>query len=1226
MNKTEILNALTGAQSETSARKLSEYETGSSQSIAIGSEIKILTAQYTRDGSDLRIEDESGDFVLVKSYFTHPVPDLISEGGAVLEGSLVSRLAGPGPVAQAGNAASDASTVIGEVTSLSGVVNVRHADGTADTLVEGASVFAGDILTTEGDGNFAITFADDTQFTMGPNGRAVLDDLIYNPSGGNGNSMGISLLQGAFSLVSGKIAKEDPESVSIKTPVGTIGIRGTSWSGKILQQGEESAFTLFTGAIIVANEGGSQLLTVPNQTVVLTSNFIAPSPPVVLTEGQLVDLYGPVLNLINPHWFKDDDEDFDPSKINPEAGPRGQNGDGGGASFAEFAGGDGTGGLQISDILALSELLDRTDLELDETSGLTDIETAETPEAEIKVVPVTNPETSLVEGFTIQVILDAPATETVRIFYEIIPISATDQDTGIPGEPDYIDEGNGVLTLAPGESVSGFALVLIQDDVIEATETALIRLTGAEGAEINPAFSQALVVIEDDDIGIVSILPANADPLNNPGDSAETLAGFATFSSFSAFAAVVEGSDEEDSATASEEEGVVRFRFVLDKALGPGAEVEVHYTVTGDAAYRLGFEPGDIRTATFSGGENGQAAGSEIFIELPLLVNDEVDPNATFNIEIVGGSANMRPDESAGNLSFTIEEHIVPVEIGETEIGFVSEKGLPDETEDLSLGIEMGSGTLESVEFSFDQSDFDALALTSDNIPVTISGQGTSTLVGTAGEKPVFSATLNPDGTYSIDWVGAIDHLDGELSPLDSIEIPLSFTVRDVNGTEATGQLLVEVEDDAPEGVDDAIDIPVTALPSYNLVFVLDTSGSMGTVQIEQSDGTFKTRMEIMKDAVSALIEGYEGQSGELNITIIDFDGDAKLVFEGTSVEDAIDFVTNPFKLAPAGITNYRDALANTENGAEGVLREDIADPALEGYQHVVYFISDGEPYPAHNAVPIDENGVNAWQEFTEQNNVDVNSVGIGLEIDTFELAKVSNAGEDPLLVTEADELADLLIDTIPTVQEGSIISDAVSGDHLGADGAEVSMLNFKQLDAETAQFYEGQGGEISEGAGGTFTVSFDIPSDGSSLSLNLQGGGTFSMANDGTYRLEIPAGIPDVSAYIFEYVLEDGDGDTSAAELKFQFVEEPNIIQSDGNDSQAGTGAADTFVIAAAEEGSASLLGFDTAQDLLDLTDLFDSLGIEQADREQGEAWDLSAEGNLATLTISENMQKIVF
>lgn len=1229
MDKTDILEALTGTQSESSVRQLGEYETGTSGSITIGAEIKLLTAQFTREGSDLHIADEAGDFVLVKSYFTHPVPDLISEGGAVLEGTLVSKLAGPGLIAQAGNASSDASTVIGEVTSLSGEVNVRHADGTADTLVEGASVFAGDIIMTEGDGNFAITFADDTQFTMGPNGRAVLDDLVYNPSGGSGNSMGISLLQGAFSLVSGKIAKEDPESVSIKTPVGTIGIRGTSWSGKILQQGEESAFTLFTGAIIVANEGGSQLLTVPNQTVVLTSNFIAPSPPVVLTEGQLVDLYGPVLNLINPDWFKDDDDDFDPSKINPEAGPRGQNGSGGGAGFSEFAGGDGTGGLQISDILALSELLDRTDLEFEETSGSPEVETFETPAAEIKVVPFTNPETSLVEGFTIQVVLDAPATETVRIFYEIIPVSATDQDTGIPGEPDYIDEGNGVLTLLPGESVSGFALVLIQDDVIEATETALIRLTGAENAEINPAFSQALVVIEDDDIGIVSILPASIDTSDISDDSVGAFSSFASFSSFSSVMATFsDGTDDpsgSDSETASEEDGFVRFKFVLDKALGPGAEVDVHYTVTGDAAHRLGFEPGEIRTATFSGGENGREAGSEIVIELPLLVNDEIDPNATFNIEIVGGSANMRPDENSGNLSFTIEEQVVPVEIGETETGFVSEKGIPDEAEDLSLGIDAGSGSIESVVFSFEQSDFEALALTSDNVPVTISGHGSNTLVGTAGDQPIFTATLHSDGTYSVDWVGAVDHLDGDIS-LDSLEIPLSFSVRGVNGTEATGQLLIEVEDDAPEGVDDCINVPIQELPAYNLLLVLDTSGSMSGNYERQDDGTLKTRLEILKDSVVRLLDSFDQQSSALNITIIDFDSGAELVFSSDSVEDAIEFINNPANLPGGGLTNYREALENSDNGAEGVLRSQLNDPVLGDYQHHVYFISDGEPFPSSDGVPIDADGTNNWQQFTQENAIEVQSIGIGRSLDIDELSHVANAGENPLIVSQAKDLDDVLLETVPTVQEGSIISDAVSGDHLGADDAEVSLLNFKQLDAETAQFYADQGGDVSEGEGGTFVVSFDTPSDGSSLSLELQEGGSFSMANDGTYRLEIPAGTPDVSAYIFEYVLKDGDGDTSAAELKFQFVEEANVIQSDGNDSQSGTDAADTFVIAAAEEGSTSLLGFDTSQDLLDLSDLFDSLGIDISDREQGDAWDLSTEGNLATLTINDNLQKVIF
>ena len=288
---------------------LNEYTANGNQAIQLGSELKPLVADFSRDGVDLQIQGDNGDFSVVKDYFsTYPGADLITEGGAKITADVVSRLAGPGPVAQSTSSQTDVSP-IGQISGASGEIVIKHADGTTENAVDGSFVYKGDILETGSDGNFDIIFIDDTKFSMGPGGRAVLDDLIYNTDDTASNGMGISLLQGVFSFVSGNIAKDNHDSVSIKTPVGTIGIRGTAWSGKIAQLGEESLFTLFSGAIVVANEGGSELLTIAQQSVIVTSFSIPPSKPFVLAEEQLIDAYGKVLQLINPEWGQNDDDD-----------------------------------------------------------------------------------------------------------------------------------------------------------------------------------------------------------------------------------------------------------------------------------------------------------------------------------------------------------------------------------------------------------------------------------------------------------------------------------------------------------------------------------------------------------------------------------------------------------------------------------------------------------------------------------------------------------------------------------------------------------------------------------------------------------------------------------------------------------------------------------------------------------------------------------------------------
>src|SRR3546814_8423781 len=60
----------------------------------------------------------------------------------------------------------------------------------------------------------------------------VIDQMIFDPATQTGNQA-FSLIQGAFVTASGAIGKFDPESVTVRTPVATIGIRGTKYGVSI---------------------------------------------------------------------------------------------------------------------------------------------------------------------------------------------------------------------------------------------------------------------------------------------------------------------------------------------------------------------------------------------------------------------------------------------------------------------------------------------------------------------------------------------------------------------------------------------------------------------------------------------------------------------------------------------------------------------------------------------------------------------------------------------------------------------------------------------------------------------------------------------------------------------------------------------------------------------------------------------------------------------------------
>ena len=107
---------------------------------------------------------------------------------------------------------------------------VRH--GSRKPADIGHSVFMDDLLTTGDTGAMGITFKDNTMISIGPDTEFVVDEFVYQPRK-NALSFGSKMMRGTLHFVSGTIAKLSPESVSVKTPVGTIGIRGTRFLIKI---------------------------------------------------------------------------------------------------------------------------------------------------------------------------------------------------------------------------------------------------------------------------------------------------------------------------------------------------------------------------------------------------------------------------------------------------------------------------------------------------------------------------------------------------------------------------------------------------------------------------------------------------------------------------------------------------------------------------------------------------------------------------------------------------------------------------------------------------------------------------------------------------------------------------------------------------------------------------------------------------------------------------------
>lgn len=246
--------------------------------VVLPSDFKVSKVQFDRAGPDLFIQSDTGQVHLVENYFaSDKTPTIGFADNVVLSADIIEKLAGPiAPlqVAQQGQALSPEP--IGTVETAEGGVSAIRADGTRVDLKTGDPVYQGDELVTDGSGAVGIVFADDTTFALGEDGRMILDEMVYDPAGSDG-AVGLTLLSGAMSFVSGAVAKVNPDAMQITTPVATIGIRGT---GGIVNGGSVALVGEGNGQVgeitVIAPNGDVITLNQENQLVVSSATGLSP--------------------------------------------------------------------------------------------------------------------------------------------------------------------------------------------------------------------------------------------------------------------------------------------------------------------------------------------------------------------------------------------------------------------------------------------------------------------------------------------------------------------------------------------------------------------------------------------------------------------------------------------------------------------------------------------------------------------------------------------------------------------------------------------------------------------------------------------------------------------------------------------------------------------------------------------------------------------------------------
>lgn len=126
------------------------------------------------------------------------------------------------------------SPPVGHVKTVQGTATVT-TQGRVVNAQPGTPVHQGSSLQTEAQSSLGVTFKDNTLMSFGSNTQLTVDEYLYAPAEGK-LRLGASMGRGTLNYVSGVIAKLQPEAVSVKTPAGMIGVRGTQFLLKVEEE------------------------------------------------------------------------------------------------------------------------------------------------------------------------------------------------------------------------------------------------------------------------------------------------------------------------------------------------------------------------------------------------------------------------------------------------------------------------------------------------------------------------------------------------------------------------------------------------------------------------------------------------------------------------------------------------------------------------------------------------------------------------------------------------------------------------------------------------------------------------------------------------------------------------------------------------------------------------------------------------------------------------------
>ena len=687
--------------------------------------------------------------------------------------------------------------------------------------------------------------------------------------------------------------------------------------------------------------------------------------------------------------------------------------------------------------------------------------------------------------------------DTIANVYVVLDDDATDSSS------DYVVNYDEQGSL----SVSGFVEEggAVSSITITDSSNASITVSGAGITDENGDFTSSIDVSSLSD-GTLSVTVNASDEAGNSVDSSEVTISKDTSADADATSFAVTVSDAD-----IDEDEVSAVSVSLSGVDSDADSVVVTFTDASDPANTV------TTTATQSGSSWTVAA-----TDLSSLDDGAISISAVVTDD--AGNTSTATD------SLTLDTtNSVPV-IGTVSDATVSEEGLSDANADTSGDSDTTNVSTVTTDFNVsdaDNSDAElsvtlsvpTASLTSDGVAIVWSGDGTDTIIGSAGGVEVIRVEASDPvagvASYTTTLSGPVDHSD--TSAEDDLSFDLVIAVSD--GTNDTTETVsITVEDDSPDTLDSSATLSLgTASPTITVKNLeagfTNTTYSPDETEVVESD----------TDADSLIDDLYWGDES------------------GTDDASAYQLTDNSSFTTSSGSSIDLDSSFN-----------------VLSFNHINESISSGNSSLQSASLDVTFD--------IEINGTLVEGVTVSVQVTHDETSNSGGSGDD--IVSVATQSVDVVVD-------GQTYSIVIDGFNNG--GTTVNSFSTAENDSQSYNLVA----HIETNETITGTVSTDAGADGfdyvtwGDVSSTY---GTMTANSDGTYSFVLAddANVTETVVETFTYQVVDNDGDSVTSTLSLTL--EPEDITADEGDDFTVTVDTDDAITNDAESShvSVTLSGVD--------------------------------------------------